>query len=437
MEISNERKNKTHFKSTDARLILAGIGLSVLFWIFESAAHVFVFRDTGFIYQIYHPELHEIWMRLTVVSMFVAFGIYAQMIVAARRRAEEAAMLANAELSQIFDTSADGMRVIDKEFTVLRANDTFSKLSGLSKEEIVGKKCYEVFSGPLCNTNGCPLTRILSNGDRIECDSEKVRKDGVKVPCIVTASPFRESDGEIIGIVEDFKDISDRKKFEEEVLQSRERLRDLAAHLQVVREEERRRIAREIHDELGQALTALKMDIYWLSHQLPKEKQLLLDKAKAMSTLIDRTVKSVKRISSDLRPGLLDDLGLSAAIEWQAEEFTNRTGIQCEIFADPEDIVLDEQRSIAIFRIFQETLTNVARHANATNVLATLKKEDGRVAMRVCDNGKGIDKKHISDPKSYGLIGMYERVHSLGGNLIINGIRRKGTTIEVSIPING
>jgi len=168
MELSIERKIKTHLKFPDTRLIWIGIGLSVLSWIFESAAHVLIFRDTGFIYQLYHPHPHELWMRLTIVIMFVAFGIYAQRIVSARRRAEEAARLAHAELTQIFDTAADGMRVIDREFTVLRANDTFSKLSGLHKEEIVGKKCYEVFSGPLCNTSGCPLTQIMNNGKRMK-----------------------------------------------------------------------------------------------------------------------------------------------------------------------------------------------------------------------------------------------------------------------------
>jgi signal transduction histidine kinase len=240
----------------------------------------------------------------------------------------------------------------------------------------------------------------------------------------------------MIGIVEDFKDISERKKFEEELLQSRERLRDLAVHQQVVREEERGRIAREIHDELGQALTALKMDIHWVSHRLPKVEAPLTEKTKSMSVLIDRTVKSVKRISSDLRPGLLDDLGLSAALEWQAEEFSDHTGIPCEIKSDPHDIVLDQQLSTGIFRIFQETLTNIARHADATRVDATLKKDSDKVEMAVRDNGRGFDTRQTPDPKSYGLIGMYERVHSFGGDLKINSAKGLGTTIEVSIPIN-
>ena len=426
----------TERKLTDVRLILIGIGLGLLFWVFESAAHVFFFRDTGFLHQLLYPLPHEIWMRLTVVAMFIGFSIYSQMMVSARRRAEEATKRANAELIQIFETAADGMRVIDKDFTVLRANDTFSRLCGLSRDQIVGKKCYHVFSGPLCHTDRCPLTRILDHGERIQYDTEKVRKDGSKVPCIVTATPFREPKGAMIGIVEDFKDISGRKKFEEELLQSRERMRDLAAHLQVLVEEERKHVAREIHDELGQALTALKMDIHWLNNRLPPEKLRLIQKTQAMAKTVERTIKSVKRISSELRPGLIDDLGLTAAIEWQAEEFSQRTGIQCHIASEPDDIVLDQERSIAIFRIFQETLTNIARHAQAAHVKATLRRESGCIELRVRDDGKGIQKKQISDPKSYGLIGMYERVHSLGGELRIEGIKNQGTTVDVKIPLN-
>ena len=162
------------------------------------------------------------------------------------------------------------------------------------------------------------------------------------------------------------EEITERKRAEEDLKQSHERLRDLASHLQSIREEEGRRIAREIHDELGQALTALKMDIHWIDYRLPRDHPLLLEKTKTMSKLVDITIRSVRRISSDLRPGLLDDFGLSAAIEWQVNEFSNRTGIPCSMASDPEDIVLDQVCSIALYRIFQEALTNIARHAYAT-----------------------------------------------------------------------
>jgi len=155
-----------------------------------------------------------------------------------------------------------------------------------------------------------------------------------------------------------------------------------------------------------------------------------------MSELIDMTIQTVKRISAELRPGLLDDLGLAVAIEWQAEEFQNRTGIKCEITLAPKDIILDQDRSTAIFRIFQETLTNVARHANATMIKVSLKEAEGKLVLKVRDNGIGITQEQISAPKSFGLIGMQERAHFWGGNVKISGIRNKGTTVTVSIPLD-
>jgi signal transduction histidine kinase len=155
-----------------------------------------------------------------------------------------------------------------------------------------------------------------------------------------------------------------------------------------------------------------------------------------MRKLIDSTLQTVKRISTDLRPELLDDLGLSAAIEWQGGEFQNRTGIKSEVTMDPEEIILDQDCSIAIFRIFQETLTNVARHSHATRVTVKLKMKTGKIELKVKDNGKGITEKQISGPKSFGLIGIRERVHFLDGNVEIKGVQGKGTTVTVRIPIH-
>jgi signal transduction histidine kinase len=202
-----------------------------------------------------------------------------------------------------------------------------------------------------------------------------------------------------------------------------------------VREGERTAIALEIHDDLGQALTGLKMDLSWLAKKLPRDQRPLLDKTKAMTELTDATIKTVKRLSTELRPGLLDDLGLIAAIEWQADEFENRTGITCALSIDPADIVLDRDRSTALFRIFQETLTNVARHAHATRVRVSLKEKNGIVELKVGDNGKGITEKQISDPKSFGLMGIRERVHPWRGTVKIKGAPDKGTTVTVSIPV--
>jgi PAS domain S-box-containing protein len=195
----------------DARLIFIGLGLSILFWFLEALVHVAIFNDSDLVEQIFAPPAHEIWMRLMVICMFAAFGFYAHRVVDARRRVEEAVRLAHAELAQIFETAADGMRVVDKDFRVLKANDMFARLVGMPKQAILGKKCYEVFRGPLCDTPSCPLTKILNHEEPVEYNAEKERSDGARIPCIVTATPFKRPNGEVIGIVEDFKDISERR----------------------------------------------------------------------------------------------------------------------------------------------------------------------------------------------------------------------------------
>jgi signal transduction histidine kinase len=154
-----------------------------------------------------------------------------------------------------------------------------------------------------------------------------------------------------------------------------------------------------------------------------------------MSRLIDSTIQTVQRLSAELRPGLLDDIGLLAAMEWQAEEFQKRTGIDCELSFSSHEINLDQERSTAIFRIFQETLTNITRHASATKIRVSLVKKGPKLELTIKDNGKGITQEKISDPKSLGLIGIQERVYFLGGDIDIKGIRDKGTTVTVSIPL--
>ncbi len=214
-----------------------------------------------------------------------------------------------------------------------------------------------------------------------------------------------------------------------------EQLRNLSVYLQNARENERTMIAREVHDELGQSLTALKIDLALLTKRLPADQRAVMEKAESMAQLIETTMQSVKKISTDLRPGILDHLGLTAAIEWQAEEFEKRTGIPCTAVFEPEEIALDKDRTTTVFRIFQETLTNIARHAEATEVSVLLKKRSDRLMLQVTDDGKGISEKHVSDPKSLGLIGIRERVHYWGGSLTINGINNRGTTVTVQLPL--
>ncbi len=226
----------------------------------------------------------------------------------------------------------------------------------------------------------------------------------------------------------------ERRRAEENLRKSHKHLRALSVYLQYVREDERIRISRQVHDELGQALTGLKMDLYWLSNRLPKKLKSVQEKTKAMSAHIDSTIQTVRRISTELRPGILDDLGLGAALEWQAQEFQRRTGLLCLVTTEVTETPFDQDLNTAFFRIFQETLTNVIRHAHATRVEVVLKEEQGSLTMEVKDNGRGISSDEISNTKSIGLLGMRERAALLGGELTISGQAGAGTAVTVKIP---
>ena len=215
---------------------------------------------------------------------------------------------------------------------------------------------------------------------------------------------------------------------------SYEQVRRLALRLQSIREDERSGIARELHDELGQALTALKMDLLWTSGKLPAEQGPLPERMTAMVSLVDRMVETVQQVSSTLRPGILDDFGLLEAMRWQGREFQERTGITCRIGIELEQLELDPDHVTSLFRIFQETLTNVARHANATEVTVRLTAPNGRLILEIADNGKGIATAQINDAASLGLTGMRERALLLNGRVTVTGAPGRGTTVRVEMP---
>ena len=195
-------------------MIWVGIGLGALWWVLESFIHVFLFGDGSLFQQLFRPDQHELWMRSLITILLLIFSVYAQNLITKLKRAEEETKHAYAELNQIFETAADGMTVVDKDFNLLRCNQTYLALAGVSNRKAVGKKCYDVFPGPRCHTPECPLVRIQGGELRIESDVEKQRLDGVTVPCIVTVTPFRAQSGDLIGIIEDYKDITERKQAE-------------------------------------------------------------------------------------------------------------------------------------------------------------------------------------------------------------------------------
>lgn len=229
----------------------------------------------------------------------------------------------------------------------------------------------------------------------------------------------------------------ERRRAEEQLLQSHEQLRSLSLYLQHVREEERIRIAREVHDELGQALTGLKLQLTWMGGRLPDNLKLLHEKVKTMSNRIDETIQTVRRIATELRPGVLDSAGLLAALEWQAQQFETQTGIRCRVESTVRDTLWDQDLNTAFFRIFQETLTNIVRHANATRVDVRFREVGGFLVLEVKDNGRGISEAEIHSTKSIGLLGMRERAALVGGIVGWRNGPGKGTTVTVNIPRPG
>jgi signal transduction histidine kinase len=235
-------------------------------------------------------------------------------------------------------------------------------------------------------------------------------------------------------------DITKRKLAEAKLGEQREQLRALTAKISAIREEERTVISREIHDSLGQLLTGLKLDISWLSKRINQQvegetRKTLIKKTDGISELLDQTIGTVRELATQLRPGVLDTLGLSAAIEWQVEDLKARAGIECELWLCPEPKDLPQEKITVIFRILQEILTNIIRHAEATRVVIHLMPNKDALLLTVIDNGRGITAAELQHPKSLGLLGMRERAYSVGGDVKLEGAAGRGTTVTVRIPL--
>jgi two-component system, NarL family, sensor histidine kinase UhpB len=264
------------------------------------------------------------------------------------------------------------------------------------------------------------------------------RKDGNYAYVEDRGYILRDGDGQAVRAIGGLTDVTARKLAEEKLDRSRRQLRSLSARLQHLREEERTRIAREIHDELGQTLTGLKMDLRWAERRLAKDGNPALhpvvDRLLEAGELVDTTIASVQRISAELRPSLLEDLGLAAALKQEAQRFQERSNIVCAVQAGDLPFALSLARATAVFRIFQEALTNVARHSGATRVEVELGPKEGQLMLSVADNGKGIQPSDLDDPKSLGLLGMRERAEMLGGEISFQPGGAGGTLVSLRLP---
>ncbi len=351
-----------------------------------------------------------------------------------RRQAEEALRGSEGKYRSLVESTDDAVYLISRNMRYEFANGKYLSRLGLSLAELVGQEYGKLHPWDTNDEFAEKVDQVIKSGKPMVYEHLSHRDNKYFMR---TLSPvIGEKPGEIKAITVTSKDITERKQAEKELSESREQLRSLSAHLQSVREESQKLLAREIHDELGQDLTALKMDLSWMKGRLRPDQKLLQEKGAAMTKLSDAMIQTVKRITARLRPTLLDDLGVVAALEWESGEFAERTGIGCDLTVEPEGLDLDPDRVTTVYRIFQEALTNVARHAQATNVKISIKIHAGTLEMEIRDNGIGITEEQVASPRSFGLIGIRERVLQWDGEAIIEGRKGKGTTLAVTIPLD-
>jgi len=352
-----------------------------------------------------------------------------------RKRAEAE----RAQLAAIVRSSDDAIIAETLDGIILSWNQGAERMYGYTTEEIVGSPISRLIPPDHPDELSGILHR-LARGEHLDhYETTRVRKDGQRIDVSLTISPIRDASGNITAASIIARDTTERNRGEEATRQSQQQLRALSAHLQTIREEERARIAREIHDELGQLLTGLKMELSlleeWWRQGAPRGARTVDETAfQRMRNLVDGSMQTVRKIATELRPMILDNLGLSAAIEWQAEEFVKISGVPCEVSLPEEDISLAPDTSTAFFRILQESLTNIVRHAKASRVSVQLRSDNHITALQVQDNGVGIPAHVVAGPASFGLLSMKERALMLGGTVDVVSAPGAGTKIVVRVP---
>jgi two-component system sensor histidine kinase UhpB len=349
-----------------------------------------------------------------------------------RKRIEEALRRSEEHHRGLFQAAKDAIIVIDPdEHTVLDANPRACQVYGYGRSQLVGMSLDKIATE--FRREKDHIEETLEDQQLHHFETTHLRSDGSEIVFDVTASVLeREGRDAILSIN---RDVSDRKRAEAALEQSREQLRKLADHLQKAREDERMAVARTIHDELGQMLTALAMDVAWVARRVSPDAVEVHDKSTSMLELIDSAVVTVRQLSTELRPPLLDDLGLAAAVEWYTGDFASRTGIECRLKMNKPEFTLDRTRATALFRILQEALTNVSRHAATQLVEVDIGLEDEVIVLSVRDRGQGIDDEQIESSQSLGLLGMRERAAALGGELTVSRLADGGTEIVARVPV--
>lgn len=327
----------------------------------------------------------------------------------------------------------------DADHTIISWPQQAQEIFGWTEHETVGKKFGEinlVYQEDIADVEGIIDRLLKGKVSSLRAVGRNVTKAGEVIYCEWHNSVLKDVNGKVVSGMSFVQDITEQKKTELALIKNENDLRNLSAHLQNIREEERTNIAREIHDELGERLTSIRLNISRLENQLSTADKLMSQNFSCLLSIVDDTIRTIRKISTELRPSILDDFGLVDALEWHAEEFEKRTAISCTFTASVSSQVFDKKISITLFRIFQEALTNVSRHSDAKNVLAQLTEIDEHLELVITDDGIGMDTNKVKDRHTLGLLGMKERALMANGRCTVVSSKGAGTTIMVSVPYN-
>ena len=309
-----------------------------------------------------------------------------------------------------------------------------TQFKATTPEELLGMTPAQFFAHDI--TTAKERWREFFDLGYLHTETDERRLDGTPLRIEGDYMVIYDEGGRIAGHFGIQRDVTDKYQEKEQIRVSREQLRALASRLQKVREEERTEVAREIHDELGQALTGLKLDIAWMKNRLPRDHQ-MMDQCVSVIQRIDQTINAVRRIATSLRPSVLDQLGLAAALEWQGQEFRARTGLDVRMHISTDNVHIPDDLGSSAFRILQESLTNIARHAKATRVTINLDQTPSLLTLEITDNGVGAPPECLDGTESLGVVGMRERALACGGEFTISGYPNHGTTVSLRVPLNG
>jgi len=358
-----------------------------------------------------------------------------------RKGMEDRLREVNERLTALVRASPVGIVILNADGLCQLWNPAAERIFDWREDEVLGRPLPTV-SPEQSNEHRLLRERVMKDEAFTDLEVVRYRKDGSPVYINLSTAPLRDPDGTISGLLGLMVDMNQRKQAELFLSQSRDQLRALTMRLHSAREEEGTRIAREVHDELGQAMTSLKLDLSWVARRLSMPETAhsrghMLERIQGTMRQLDITIQSVRAIATALRPSVLDELGLAAALDWQTRDFEKRTGIRCDWSMPSIPIPIGPDQATAIFRIYQEILTNIVRHAQASNVRIRLDISAGWLVLEVCDNGRGIPESTLVDRNSLGLLGMRERAAQWGGNISILGAEEQGTAVSVRLPLSG